>query len=56
MEPREGVLNVFMPPLSLVEEYLALVGAVEDVARERQQPVRIEGIRRRSIRASRSCR
>ena len=43
VEPREGVLNVFMPPLSHVEEYLALVGAVEDVARDRQQPVRVEG-------------
>jgi uncharacterized protein (DUF2126 family)/transglutaminase-like putative cysteine protease len=43
VEPRAGVLNVFMPPLSFVEEYLALVGAIEDVARDREQPVRIEG-------------
>jgi uncharacterized protein (DUF2126 family) len=42
-EPRDGVLHIFMPPLGLLEEYLALVAAVEEVARERNQPVRIEG-------------
>jgi uncharacterized protein (DUF2126 family)/transglutaminase-like putative cysteine protease len=43
VEPRDGVLHIFMPPLGLLEEYLALVTAVEDVARERNQPVRFEG-------------
>jgi uncharacterized protein (DUF2126 family)/transglutaminase-like putative cysteine protease len=43
VEPRDGVLCIFMPPLGLLEEYLALVAAVEDVARERKQPVRFEG-------------
>ncbi len=43
VEVREGVLNIFMPPLGFLEEFLALVGAIEDVARERKQPVRFEG-------------
>ena len=43
VEPRDGVLCIFMPPLGRLEEYLTLVAAVEDVARERKQPVRFEG-------------
>jgi len=43
VEVREGVLHVFLPPLGLLEEYLALVAAVEDVARARDQPLRFEG-------------
>ncbi len=43
VERRDGLLHVFMPPLDHLEEYLALVAAVEDVARARAQPVRIEG-------------
>src|SRR5579871_2834616 len=43
VEPRGGMLHIFMPPLERAEEYLALVAAVEDVARDRAQPVRIEG-------------
>jgi uncharacterized protein (DUF2126 family)/transglutaminase-like putative cysteine protease len=43
VEVREGVLHIFMPPLGFLEEYLALVAAIEDVARERDQPVRFEG-------------
>jgi uncharacterized protein (DUF2126 family) len=43
VEVREGVLHVFMPPLGFLEEWLALVAAVEDVAREREQPLRFEG-------------
>ena len=43
VEPRDGVLCIFLPPLGLLEEYLALAAAIEDVARERKQPVRIEG-------------
>jgi uncharacterized protein (DUF2126 family)/transglutaminase-like putative cysteine protease len=43
VEPRDGMLHIFMPPLGLAEEYLALVAAVEDVASARAQPVRIEG-------------
>jgi uncharacterized protein (DUF2126 family) len=43
VEPRDGMLHVFMPPLGLAEEFLALTAAIEDVARARAQPVRIEG-------------
>jgi uncharacterized protein (DUF2126 family)/transglutaminase-like putative cysteine protease len=42
-EVREGVLHIFMPPVGFLEEWLALVTAVEDVARERGQPIRFEG-------------
>ncbi|HYO93309.1 MAG TPA: transglutaminase family protein [Polyangiaceae bacterium] len=43
VEPREGILNVFMPPLGHIEDYLNLVHHIELVARELGQPVRIEG-------------
>jgi uncharacterized protein (DUF2126 family)/transglutaminase-like putative cysteine protease len=43
VEVREGVLHVFLPPLGFLEEYLALIAAIEDVARERDQPLRLEG-------------
>lgn len=43
VEPRDGVLHVFMPPLELLEDYLDLVRTIESVARELNQPVRIEG-------------
>lgn len=43
IEPREGRLHVFMPPLGRLEDYLELVGIVENVAEKLQQPVVIEG-------------
>ena len=43
VEPRGGVLHVFFPPLARLEEYLALVGAVEETAAELRVPVRPEG-------------
>jgi len=43
IEPRNGVLHVFMPPVSTLEEYLDLVAALEDTAAELRQPIRIEG-------------
>lgn len=43
VESRAGHLHVFLPPLSLLEEYLALVTAIEATAAECRVPVRIEG-------------
>jgi uncharacterized protein (DUF2126 family)/transglutaminase-like putative cysteine protease len=43
VEPREGRLHVFMPPLVYLEDYLALVAAVEETASELSLPVAIEG-------------
>jgi uncharacterized protein (DUF2126 family)/transglutaminase-like putative cysteine protease len=43
VEVREGVLHVFLPPVGFLEEYLALISAIEDTARERDQPIRFEG-------------
>jgi uncharacterized protein (DUF2126 family)/transglutaminase-like putative cysteine protease len=42
-EPRDGHLNVFMPPTERAEDYLELVAAIEDTAEELGQPVFIEG-------------
>jgi len=43
VEPREGIIHVFMPPFALLEEYLDLVSAVEDTAAELSLPVQLEG-------------
>jgi uncharacterized protein (DUF2126 family)/transglutaminase-like putative cysteine protease len=43
VEPREGQLCVFMPPLSDAEDYAALVGAIEATATTAGQPILIEG-------------
>lgn len=43
VEPRDGILHVFMPPTGSSDEYLDLVEAVEEVAAEMDLPVRIEG-------------
>jgi uncharacterized protein (DUF2126 family) len=42
-EPRNGVLYIFMPPLSALEEYLELVAAIEATAEEIGMPVLLEG-------------
>ncbi|GJE40854.1 DUF2126 domain-containing protein [Methylobacterium soli] len=43
VEPRDGVLCVFMPPLQRVDEYLELVGHLETAAAALRQPIHIEG-------------
>jgi len=43
VEPRDGRLHVFMPPLVRAEEYLELVAAIEETARKLGTPVRLEG-------------
>jgi len=43
VEPREGRLHIFMPPLTHLEDYLDLVSAIESTASELQMPVTLEG-------------
>ncbi len=43
VEARGGVVHIFMPPVTRLEEYLALVAAIERTAAELAIPVRIEG-------------
>jgi transglutaminase-like putative cysteine protease len=42
-EPRHGLLYIFMPPIEALEDYLALVGAIEATAAELGFPVLLEG-------------
>ena len=43
VEPRDGRLHIFLPPQGVLEDYLELIAAVEDTARELKLPVMIEG-------------
>jgi uncharacterized protein (DUF2126 family) len=43
VEPRNGRLHIFMPPLSAMEEYLDLIGRIEETARTLAMPVILEG-------------
>ena len=43
VEPREGCLHVFMPPLGHLEDYLELLAAVEKTASELATPIVLEG-------------
>lgn len=43
MQVRDGMLYVFMPPTTKLEDYLTLLAAVEFSAKKFKQPVRLEG-------------
>jgi len=43
IEPRNGRLHVFMPPVGTLEDYLDLVASIEDTADRLQLPVILEG-------------
>jgi len=43
VEPRHGRLHVFLPPVALLEDFLDLVGAIEQAARESRTAVIVEG-------------
>jgi uncharacterized protein (DUF2126 family) len=43
VEVRDARLFVFMPPITQIEDYLALLAAVEDTAAQMKTPLRIEG-------------
>jgi uncharacterized protein (DUF2126 family) len=43
VEPRDGRLHVFMPPVETTEDYLDLVAGIETVATEMGVPVIVEG-------------
>ena len=43
VEPRNGRLYVFMPPLMVIDDYLDLLAAIEDTAAHLKMPVLIEG-------------
>ncbi|ANJ66001.1 IMP dehydrogenase [Halothiobacillus diazotrophicus] len=43
LEVREGMLQVFLPPVPTLEAWLDLISAIERCAKAMKQPVRIEG-------------
>ena len=51
VEPRDGKLWVFIPPVKCCDDYVNLLAAVEDTAANLQMPVMIEATRRLTTRA-----
>jgi uncharacterized protein (DUF2126 family)/transglutaminase-like putative cysteine protease len=43
IEPREGIIYIFIPPMEYLEHYLDLIASIEATAERLQIPVRIEG-------------
>ncbi len=43
IEPGDGMLSVFMPPVRRAEEYLELIAVIEGCAKSLDLPIRIEG-------------
>lgn len=43
IQPRQGRLYIFMPPMAAAEDYLELISAIEDAAEKAQLPIIIEG-------------
>ncbi|MEO6547127.1 MAG: transglutaminase family protein [Ferruginibacter sp.] len=43
IEPRDGFIYIFIPPMDYLEHYLDIVASVEATAARLQMPVRIEG-------------
>ncbi len=43
VEPRQGMLHVFLPPVDTLEQFVALSAAIEDTAAELGQKLRLEG-------------
>ncbi|HYL18120.1 MAG TPA: transglutaminase family protein, partial [Burkholderiales bacterium] len=43
VQAREGRVHVFLPPVATIEDFISLVHAVEEAARETQLPVVVEG-------------
>jgi len=43
VEVRDGILHVFLPPVALLEDFVALLTAIEDSAAALDLPLRLEG-------------
>ncbi len=43
VEPRDGKLHIFMPPLYALEQYVAILAVLEEIAAELNAPLMIEG-------------